>query len=97
MVIALGLAAFESKARIQTGLVRAVRKHLSENSDYRLLDAYMVRKTTPPSLHVKVEGETPADAALARELLQKAKENGLDDVRVELETQITTIVSESGE
>lgn len=97
VIIALGLAAFESKSRIQTGLVRAVRKHLNDNSDYRLLDAYMVRKTTPPSLHVKVEGETPADAALARELLQKAKENGLGDVRIELETQITTVVSDSAE
>lgn len=96
ILIALGLATFESKARIQTGLVRSLRMHLEENSDYRLIDAYMVRKTSPPSLHVKVEGETPADAALARELLEKAKENGLGKLRVELETQITTVVSENG-
>ena len=97
IVIALGLATFESKARIQTGLVRSLRQHLNENSDYRLIEAYMVRKTSPPSLHVKVEGETPADAALARELLEKAKEVGHGGLRVELETQITTIAVYAGE
>lgn len=97
IVIAMGLAVFESTSRIQTGLVRGVRKHLHENSDYRLVEAYMNRKSDPPSLHVKVAGTTPADSALAKEVLEIAKQNGLHEVRLELETQIMTVVSESSD
>ena len=97
ILLAMGLAFFESTSRIQTDLVRALRKHLQQNTEYRLVEAYMNRQSDPPSFHVKVAGAVPASGILAEEVLEIAKQNGLNEVRLELETQIQTVVSESSD